>query len=368
MHDSPALLLAVVVAAYRGRVGVLAGRIRRRTRAPSAGGAEEGVLGLPWPFVVSLVAALLTASAAASPRTAVEVAARLATLDCRQVSAAEVDAVLAAAPAPRIIALEGSVPIVTMEPFAAFLESMGYPAERLANPADGKRSYGSFVASRRVAGELAWHYEREGLMPMLIGHSRGGMVVIRTLNDLAGVGGEPIPVWDPARDEPEARTTIVDPFTGQSRPVVGLRVDYAVAMATGSPARRLLGQWGVVPLLREVPDSVVEFTGFAIPWDPIAGTGPDPAPFRATGLARVRNIVLPASYSHIGLPRTDHLAREPATRAWINAFFPGTTAPPPADVDTANLFHAADIWYSIKQHWCGGAQRLLARPASAGLP
>ncbi len=46
----------------------------------------------------------------------------------------------------------------------------------------------------------------------------------------------------------------------------------------------------------------------------------------------------------------------------------GTTAPPPADVDTANLFHAADIWYSIKQHWCGGARRLLARPASAGLP
>jgi hypothetical protein len=317
-------------------------------------------------FVRAVVAAVLAASAAATPLLAApRDATLLAALDCQRLSAGDVAGVLAAAPAPRIIALEGSVPIVTMEPFAAFLEMMGYPGERLANPADGRRSYRSFIASRRLAGELAWHYEREGLMPMLIGHSQGGMVVIKTLHDLAGEQTPPIPVWNPARDEPELRTTIVDPLTGHPRSVVGLRVDYAVAMATGSLPRLLLSQWGVLPLLREVPDSVVEFTGFAIPWDPIAGTGPSPAPFLAIGNARVRSVVLPVSYSHIGLPRTEHLAREPMTRAWIDAYYPGTAAPPPAHADTTNLIHAADIWYSVKQHWCTGAQRLAARSGSA---
>jgi hypothetical protein len=28
-------------------------------------------------------------------------------------------------------------------------------------------------------------------------------------------------------------------------------------------------------------------------------------------------------------------------------------------VDTTNLLHAADIWYSVKKHWCLEAQRLL---------
>jgi hypothetical protein len=311
------------------------------------------------------VAVLLAACAAATPLAALADPTRLAALDCRRLSAADIAGVLATAPAPRIIALEGSVPIVTMEPFADFLEAMGYPAERLANPPDGRRSYRSFIASRRLAGELAWHYEREGLMPMLIGHSQGGMVVIKTLHDLASEDAPPIPVWNPARDEPESRTTIVDPHTGHPRSVAGLRVDYAAVLATGSLPRLLLGQWGMLPLLREVPDSVAEFTGFAIPWDPIAGTGSSPAPFRAIGNAQVRSVVLPVSYSHIGLPRTEHLAREPIARAWIDAYYPGMAAAPPANAGTANLIHAADIWYSVKQHWCTGAQRLLVRSASA---
>ena len=44
-------------------------------------------------------------------------------------------------PAPRIIALQGSVALVTMEPFAEFLVAMGYPAERHSrNPRDGALS------------------------------------------------------------------------------------------------------------------------------------------------------------------------------------------------------------------------------------
>jgi len=56
------------------------------------------------------------------------VAARLRVLDCSHVGADDVANVLARAPAPRIVLLQGSVAIVTMEPFARFLIAMGYPA------------------------------------------------------------------------------------------------------------------------------------------------------------------------------------------------------------------------------------------------
>jgi hypothetical protein len=317
----------------------------------------------------ALLMLLVSAAVQAVPVPEPEVARRLAGMDCSNVTATEVSATLSRAPAPRIIALHGSVPIVTMEPFAAFLEAMGYPRARLEQPGSNARSYSSFVDSRRLAGHLAWHYEQEGLMPMLIGHSQGGMIVIKVLHDLAGTQqAAPIPVWSPLRDAPESRTTIVDPLNGDTRPVTGLKVDYAAVLVTGSLPRLLLGQWGILPLLRDVPDSVVEFTAFSIPWDPIAGTGAQPAPYRSTGTARVRNVVLPDAYSHIALPRAEHLAAQPATRAWIEAYRPGMSTPPPGDSDTSNLLHAADIWHSMKQHWCEGAKRLGARSALSGTP
>lgn len=317
--------------------------------------------GRSWRTLARVVAGALGlacgALAAASPLVAPD-AAELGALDCAAVSAGDVREVLVRHPAPRVIALHGSVPIVTMEPFAEFLVGMGYPDERVRDPVDGKRSYPSFVDSRRVAGEVAWHYEQDGLMPILIGHSQGGMIVIKVLHELAGTGGEAIPVWVPGRAQPEQRTAIVDPRDGAERPVVGLQLDFAAALATGSLPRLLLGQWGILPLLRDVPDSVGEFTGFAIPWDPIAGTGPEPSGFRATGSAKVRNVVLPGDYSHIGLPAVAHLAVQPETRAWIDAWRPGSAVPLPQGVDVRNLLHAADLWYSVKRHWCRGAKAL----------
>lgn len=288
------------------------------------------------------------------------VAQSLARLDCTRLAADDVRT-LAHAPAPRIIALHGSVPFVNMEPFAAFLEAMGYPKERLDQPGGVGRSRSSYVDSRRLAGELAWHYERDGLMPLLVGHSQGGMIVIKVLHDLAGTRDQtPIPVWDALRDAPESRTSIVDPLTGEVRTVAGLRVPYAAVLATGSLPRLLLGQWGILPLLRDVPDAAIELTAFSIPFDPIAGTGSAPAAYRATGTAHVRNVVLPATYGHITLPQVDRLPAQPSVRAWIEAYRPGTPLPQELD-GIANLLHAADIWYSIKQHWCQGAKRALLR-------
>jgi pimeloyl-ACP methyl ester carboxylesterase len=286
-----------------------------------------------------------------------------AELDCEGTSAGALVAAYGSNSAPRVLALQGSVPIVTMEPFAAFLEAMGYPPERLAHPADGARSLSSYVDARRFAGEIAWHYERDGVMPVLVGHSMGGMIVMKALHELAGRNGA-VPVFDPLARGEQSRTWIVDPASGAQRSVTSLRVGFAAALATGSLPRILLAQWDALALLRDVPDSVVDFSGFSIPWDPIAGTGPYPTPFHATGRAQVRNIVLPVRYSHVRLPAVEHLARQPATRGWIETWRPGADATAPTAVNVDNLLHAADLWFGIKRQWCLGAQAVRGGRAS----
>jgi hypothetical protein len=302
-------------------------------------------------------------------------------LECERVSASDVRDVLSHAPAPRIIALRGSLGLGNMPSLAQFLMAMGYPEERLRNPADGSLAYSSYVDSRKLAGTLAWYYEREGMMPMLIGHSLGGMVAIRVLHELAGGFEASIEVWNPLTDRGEGRTWIADPAEGTHREVVGLQVPYAAALATGKLPRLLQGQWTMLGKVREIPDSVADFTGYTIPWDLIAGTFPGSEPYRATGSATVRNVELPASTSHIGLPDVRALAEPAATRAWIERYRPGDAVPVrPAtngantdaiadndmrrndtavDPRTGNLLVAADVWYSVKKHWCLEAQRLI---------
>lgn len=296
---------------------------------------------------------------------------RILALAPERVSGAEVEALLSRAPAPRIICLHGSVPLVTMQPFAEFLVAMGYPDASVRDPKDGRYSHSSYTDSRRLAGTLAWYYEREAMMPILIGHSQGGMLVIKVLHDLAGESDEPIPVWNPLTDAPEGRFTILDPRTGAQRPVAGLTVGYAAAIATGSLPRVLLGQWGMLRKLRQIPDTVEEFTGFFIAWDPVAGTFPGTEPFRPMGSAAVRTVMLPAAYGHITIPLTRHLAANPVTRAWINEYIPerATRALPAGPgIDATNIVHAAEIWYSIKKHWSLEAQRLIRsrRATTAG--
>lgn len=294
---------------------------------------------------------------------------RVLALDPANISAADVRDVLSHAPAPRIITLHGSVALITMEPFAEYLIAMGYPESRLKDPRDGSLSQSSFADSEQLAGTLAWYYETEGMMPILIGHSQGGMLAIRVLHELAGAFHAAIPVRNPLTGQTEQRTTLVDPLTGLERPVIGLKLPYAAALATGKLPRFLLGQWQMLDKLRAIPDTVEDFTGFSIDWDLIAGTLPGSESYRAVGTARVRNVELAAGTSHIRMPLTRDLALDPATRAWIEGYDP---ASPPAarpegpGIDASNIVHAADIWYSIKKHWCLGAQRLIgARRAAA---
>ena len=313
--------------------------------------------------VAAIAVALCATCAAAAPALDPASAARVLALDPERISEADVRDVLAHAPAPRVILISGFA-LVSMAPFGEFLIAMGYPEERIRNPRNGTLAYSSnATTSAALAGMLAWHYEHDAMMPLVIGHSQGGMIAIRALHELAGAFGTTIGVVDPATGEAQPRTTIVDPATGAERPVLGLEVPYASAIATGKLMRLLLGQWSMLGRLRQIPDSGVEFTGFSIAFDPLAFEFGGSDPYVATGTAIVRNVVLPASTSHLGAPQTKHLAADPATRAWINAYAPGAKpAPLPSGVDTTNIDHAADIWWSVKKHWCLAAQALAPRP------
>jgi hypothetical protein len=289
--------------------------------------------------------------------------ARILALDPAHVSDDDVRKVLALGPTPRIVGVHGGVygTHLLMESFARFLVAMGYQEAKTRHPGDGRRSHSPYEPSERIAGVIAWYYEREGMMPMMIGHSQGGIQAVKVLHELAGTYSREIRVHNPISDSPEDRVTIVDPLTGLERPVVGLRLGYVSVVGAGGAALMLPNQWNMANQLRAIPDTVDEFTGFSlgvdlIAWDlPGAGTA-----YRANGAASVRNVELPADYSHVTVVATAKLARDPAMREWINAYVPGSAASFPANAQsTDNALWAADVWYSVKKHWVIEAQRFV---------
>ena len=131
--------------------------------------------------------------------------------------------------------------------------------------------------------------------------------------------------------------------------------------------------WAMARRLHIIPNTVDDFTGFSIDYDPIALTfpGPDSANrFRPNLTAEVRNVALPWTYSHVFVPQTGALAGDAKMREWLNNYFPGAAngQPPGTDEGRAgNALWAADVWFSIKKHWCIEAQRFIqARRAALG--
>jgi hypothetical protein len=300
---------------------------------------------------------------------------RILSLDPDHVTEEEVRTTLAKGPAPRIINVHGGVyPVhLLMESFAQFLTGMGYPESKLRDVGDGSLSRSPYENSDMQAGLVAWYYEHEGLRPMLIGHSQGGIQVVKILHDLAGAFSTELTVYNPLTGEMESRTTIIDPLTGEVRPVVGLSVSYASAVGTGGWSLALPVHWMVVSRIRTIPDTVEEFTGYRIALDLFAWDAPwttDLKNFHANGKAHVRNVELPAAYSHVFVPGTASLAESKPMRDWINAYDPDDPASsgPMPNGDTSNLLWAADVWHSIKRHWVLEAQRFIkARRAQMGI-
>ncbi len=292
-----------------------------------------------------------------------QIETRILALDPQRVSDNDVRKVLALGPTPRVIALHGGIyPVhLLMESFSRFLAGMGYPLHQLKHPGDGRLSHSPYENSLQIAGLIAWYYEHEAMMPMMVGHSQGGIQLVKVLHDLAGDGVTQIDVWNPRTDAAEPRSTIVDPFTGVERPVLGLKIGYASVVGSGGAALMLPNQWSMARRLRSIPDTVDDFTGYKLAVDLVAWDLPGAgARYQAQGGARVRNVELPADYSHVFVAQTAHLARDPAMRAWLNAYVPGQGGPPPAEGRVAdNSLWAADVWFHIKKHWVLEAQKVV---------
>lgn len=291
---------------------------------------------------------------------------RILALNPENISEKEIREILSKAPAPRIINIHGGIyPVhLAMKSFSMFLIGMGYPETKIRNPGNGDYSYSCYHSSEKLAGIIAWYYEKEGLRPMMVGHSQGGIQAVKVLHELAGSFGKNIPVWNPITEEREERDSILDPLTGKERTVVGLQLSYATSVGAGGFTLFLPNQWSMFGRLRKIPDSVEEFTGFYMGLDLIGG---DFAGFGSSnkyepnGLAKVRNVRLPTGYNHVTVPITKHLADSAEIRDWINRYVP--VEEPELKVEFAspstNILWAADVWHGIKKHWVLEVQRLI---------
>ena len=300
---------------------------------------------------------------------------KILALNPEHLGAADV-ATLAAGPTPHIILLHGGIyPVhLAMESFGEFLVGMGYPEKNIRDLGTGEWSYSPYDSSARLAGLVVWYYEHDGLRPMLVGHSQGGLHAVKIIKELAGQRAERLSPWNPVTGKTEDRTTITDPLTGKERPVIGTSVAYASVVGAGGWALALPHQWESLDTLRRIPDNVDEFTGYFIGVDFFALSFPgNPLDrrYENSGKANVRNVELPAGYNHVTVPATADLAQDATVRNWINAFVPGKGMDGSGLPGTAPLhvMWAADVWYSIKKHWCIEAQNLIrARRIVLGRP
>jgi len=289
---------------------------------------------------------------------------RILALDPDRIAPDDVRNTLSKGPTPRIILVHGGIyPVhLAMESFGEFLVGMGYPEARIRHPGDGRWSHSPYEDSAQIAGFAAWVYERDAMPPMLVGHSQGGIQVVKVLRELDGAYADSISVWDPLADAPEGRTTIEDPLTGKERPVRGLTLSYASAAAAGGAALMLPNQWSMIGNVHTVPDTVAEFTGFSIVFDTWAWTSgvSDDNEFRPAGKTRVRNVELPWTYNHVVFPVSSDFPKDPAVRAWIEAYTPAAArSPAPLQAEGRSVLWAADVWFSVRRHWCLEAQRLI---------
>jgi hypothetical protein len=304
------------------------------------------------------------------PRFSTQLEQKILALDPTNVTAQDVREVLSHAPAPRIVNIHGGVArvIPRMVSFSEFLLGMGYPAVSLTNSSDGTYSFSCYESSKKIAGVIAWYYEKEGLRPMMVGHSQGGMQVVKVLYQFDGKPSSRRHVWNPLTWQKEERYDILDPLTGHLRSVATLRLPYATAVGAGGLTRILPHQWDMALRLHRIPDSVEEFTGFCKRFDLLGGDflGYGSANhFKPAGAAVVRNVWLPTEYKHGEIPNTKHLLSDPQMVDWINRYRPSNepVTRPQLDVffegDSSHILWAAEVWFSIKKHWVLELQRLI---------
>ena len=297
---------------------------------------------------------------------------RILALNPDRVTDSDVRHTLAGAPAPHLINIHGGIATVIprLASFAKLLSGLGYPESATRNPGNGDYSISCYEDAEMFAGIIAWYYEHEGMRPMIIGHSQGGMQAVKALQLLAGQTAPRLTVWSPLTWKPEERTEITDPLTGKNRPVVGLGVSYVAALGGGGATRILPNQWDMMFSLRSIPDSADEFTGFYLGMDLLGGDYlgfGSSNEYRSLGRAKVRNVQLPTYYSHGKTPDLERLLSNPRAIEWINNYVPSSKPSDPTDIeDVKGIIFGADVWKSVKRHWVIELQRLIQARRTQG--
>ena len=291
---------------------------------------------------------------------------RILAIDPEQITQNDVKEILSKGPAPRIVNIHGGIyPVhLVMESFSRFLIGMGYPESSIRNPGDDSYSFSCYDSSERIAGVIAWYYEKDGMRPMIVGHSQGGVQAVKVLHVLAGNFDPTVAVWNPLTNKAEARYEIRDPLTGKPIPVAEMQVAYATAVGAGGLTRILPNQWSMMKKLRRIPDSVIDFTGFYMGLDLFGGDmmGFGKAnQFEPTGTAHVRNVRLRTGTNHFNTPSTQQLLDQPEAIEWIYNYVPTDelTLDGGFGSDDSHVQWAADVWYSIKKHWVLELQRAI---------
>jgi len=314
-----------------------------------------------------------------------ELMRRILRIDPESVTPEDV-ATLAQGPAPWILPIAPAFPgPVMMKGFLDFLVEMGYPRERIGDPRSHNYNIYYTESSKTIAGLIAWLYERDGLSPMIMGWSAGGIVAVAALHDLDRPDGLfPVKVVNGLTGEAEDRTWITDPYTGQRRPIRGVQASFAGVLASGGWGRvNQFLRWGTRPPLRSVPDSVREMVAFVAPFD-LLGTDflllGSANEFKAMGKAQVRTALADPTYGHVNPIHCDSLSRDPEGRKWVEAYRPGASAGV-LDYRFSGAFTLVDgkrnlwcgeFWHGVRKNWAIEAQRavraLLATHAGAPTP
>lgn len=292
---------------------------------------------------------------------------RILALNPEHVTQQDIREVLSQAPAPRIVNIHGGIfPVyLVMKSFSRFLVGMGYPEVSIRNPGNGHYSFSCYTSSRKIADAIARYYEQEGLRPMLVGHSQGGMQAVKVLHKLANSSTQTNETWNPTKEMHEPRHTVSDLPTGKNPSPAGVQVCWAAAVGAGGLTRLLPNQWSMMTRLRKIPDSVEDFTGYYMGLDLL---GSDLLGVRAAneykpnGQARVRNVRLAAGWKHVTLPSTRHLLKSQQIKDWIDDYSPSSNEPvltPKFDSDSSHILWAADVWYTVKKHWVLELQRAI---------
>ncbi|MCA9396583.1 MAG: hypothetical protein KC649_05375 [Candidatus Omnitrophica bacterium] len=289
-----------------------------------------------------------------------DISADLNKLDKMRLTRRDLSEVLSSYPAPRIFGIGGGVYTahILMEDLAEFLTGMGYPAESVYHPDDGKFAVSSYSDPEKIAGETLFYYQYEGVRPVYIGHSLGGVQAIKTAHFFSGnFGHKKVKIFDPIAGRYSNQKDFVSPLSGEHVSFSSLKpIAHLIAVGSGGISRVFPSQWSMGERVKQVPDSVLRMTGIHLEGDWLGNdflTGKEQNEYQSLGSARVENFYLPPGHNHVTLIRTKHLLEHPEVREWIDSYNPHTFTAIPEGLpgNTDNILLAAELWHILKEEW-----------------